>query len=254
MNRLPVFRTVLLTVAAIQHNFSSLLAALVVPAVCISIVEAIVGQLPQGFLFALLALGLSSPFYALFAVICHRIVILGSESLVNRYGLFWGDREFRFLGWTIVLFIVSLMIGLFFVFAMSFFVQVLPSGAIPMLVMLVFWIGCFYVYTRLTMIFPAAAVDDNTGFERAWQLTNSNGLRMIAVAFIAAGPLAVLFFGIGYIMPGGALSVLVTEVLGHALMLVSICAISITYRELIRIERERSGDSPTNPPTDSFGN
>jgi len=48
--------------------------------------------------------------YTLFAVTCHRIVLLG-ETSVPKYGLLsWTSRETRFFGWLFVLFFYALLI------------------------------------------------------------------------------------------------------------------------------------------------
>src|SRR5260221_6060714 len=65
--------------------------------------------------------------YTLFAVTCHRIVLLG-ETSVPKYGLLsWTSRETRFFGWLFVLFFYVLLvmapIGLA-MFAATFFVDI----------------------------------------------------------------------------------------------------------------------------------
>lgn len=51
------------------------------------------------------------PFYVMFATICHRIVLLGDTSLPSRWGLFWSVRETRFLGWLIVLGVITFAVS-----------------------------------------------------------------------------------------------------------------------------------------------
>ena len=46
---------------------------------------------------------------AIFAVTCHRIVLLGKESLPNSFGLYFSKRELKYFGW---IFLFSLPMGI----------------------------------------------------------------------------------------------------------------------------------------------
>ena len=257
MNPLPIIQTVLLTVAAIQKNWSSLLVGIAIPAVCITIIELLVSQLPPNFLTALLTFALTTPFHALFAIVCHRTVILGSDSLPNPYGMFWSDRELRFVGWTIALFVLTLLL-VFSIGALAAALMLSTSSSIVSLVFaVVVWLGFIYIYTRLSLLFPATAVDEQASFIRAWQLSENNGMRMIAVALITVGPIAALSIAFGHYMPAGTLTFIVAILLRFFFVLVAVCTVSITYRQLIRIEREQFGGprdtNPAVPPGDPQG-
>ena len=213
MNPLPILQTVLLSYAAIQRHWQSLLVGLVIPAACISIIGLATAELPANPLYALAELAISAPFYVLFAVVCHRTVILGSESLPNRFGIFWSERELRFVGWSVALFLLMLVIAFFVGFFLAAAAQAIPEGPLPILFYLVIWFGFTYLYTRLSMLFPATAIDERTNFERAWRLSDRNGIRMVAVGLLTAGPFAALFFVVVYLLPGGFLTSVVAEVI-----------------------------------------
>ncbi len=251
MNPLPIIRTVLLSYAAIQRHWQSLLVGLVIPAACISIIGIATAELPANLLYAVAALALSAPFYVLFAIVCHRTVILGSDSLPNRFGIFWSDRELRFVGWSVALFLLMLVIAFFVGFFVAAAAQAIPAGPLPILFYFGIWFGLTYLYTRLSMLFPATAIDERTNFDRAWQLTDRNGIRMVAVGLLTAGPFAVLFFLFVYLMPGGFLMSVIAEVLAHILTMVGIVAVSITYRQLIRIEQDQFGGPRDGPPAEA---
>ena len=250
MNPLPVFNTVLMIAAALKQNWQSLLVSLVIPAASILIVEAVTADLfPNGFFYAFLTWALSAPFYALFAVVVHRTVILGSESLPNRYGIFWSARETRFVGWTIALFILTLGLAFFIGIGATILAGALPPGPLTFLVLFGVWFVVAYIYTRLSMLFPATAIDDATSFERAWQLTDGNGIRMIVVMLLTVGVVFALTLGIAHLISAGFFAQIVNVLLSFVVMLVGVCAVSVTYRQLISIEREQSGTSPGDSPT-----
>ena len=180
----------------------------------------------------------------------------GSDSLPNRYGIFWSDRELRFVGWTVAMFVLTLMLVFSIGALAGALVLAMPSGLVPILFAILVWFGFTYLYTRLSMLFPATAVDETANFVRAWQLTEGNGIRMIVIALITVGPIALLSLGFNYYVPQGTLPLIISVLLRFLLVLVAVCTVSITYRQLIRIEREQFGGprdteaafSPKDPP------
>ncbi len=231
INQLPVAESILATWRAIYREGFSLVVALGIPAVCISLIETISLDYPSRFPYSLLFWSLAAPFYVLFAVICHRSVILGGSSLPNRLGLFWSARETGFLGWTIALIIVTwlLGIGVMLLALLSPF----PEGVTLLLV----WLALAYLYVRLAMVFPATAVEDEASFDRAWALTYGNGLRIIFVIALSLAPVILVLAGLYYLIGADSvLSFAIEEISSHVVMLVTVCALSVSYRELIDLE------------------
>ena len=93
-----------------------------------------------------------------------------------------------------------------------------------------------YIYVRLAMVLPATAVEDGTSFERAWLLTSGNGFRIIFVIVLSTLPVLVAAVALMYILIGGFLGVFAAILARHAIPLVAICALSVSYRELIDFE------------------
>ncbi len=267
MKPLPIVNTVLLALAAVQGNWRTLLVSLLLPSACILIIEvSTVGLVSKGLGYALFVWAIGAPFYALFAIVVHRTVILGSRSLPNKIGFFWSKRETRFMAWMVVLFLLTLFL-LFLVGAVTALLGQLVRPTLTWMIIssllaLFVWLTLVYVYTRLSMLFPAVAVGDHTDLERVWQLTDGNGLRMIAIVVLTVGPFWAVAFGIGYHMPDGVVKTILAVLLSFVVMLVSVCTVSVTYRQLIRIEREVRGssvgdlesspseDRPDDPPGD----
>ncbi len=214
----------------------ALLAAVAIPALGISIVEFIAEDFPHRFPYTLVFWLLSAPFFVLFAVVCHRSIILGGDSLPNRLGLFWSARETAFLAWTIAIIVVSWVLS----FVIGLVALLSPFG---------FWITFLaivtllsYFYVRLAMVLPATAVEDGTSFGRAWSLTSGNGFRIIFVIVLTVAPVVIAALMLLYLLAGNFLGILVAVVSRHAIPLVAICALSMSYRELIDFEESALPD------------
>lgn len=230
-NELPVSESVLATWRAIYREGFTLLAAVAIPAACISIIEIIGQAYPDQFPYPLLFWILMAPFFVLFAVVCHRSVILGGDSLPNRFGLFWSRRETRFLGWTIVIILVTALAGV----GVELLAMLSPFGPLLTSIGVALLIG--YVYVRVAMVLPATAVDDSTSFDQAWFLTSGNGLRVVFVIVFATAPVVIVLTLLAYLLDFEGFFIIFLAVLGrHAIALFAICALSVSYRELIDYE------------------
>ncbi len=208
-----------------------MLVALAIPAGCISIVDFVADGYPSRFPYSLLFWLISAPFFVLFAVVCHRSIILGGASLPNRLGLFWSPRETGFLGWTIVIIILIWLLKLGTGLTV---VLISPFGfTITVLAMAVFLI---YMYVRIAMVLPATAVGDRASFDRAWFLTSGNGFRVMFVIAIATAPVLFATIVLLYLFGASFVGVIVAVLARHAIPMVAICALSVSYRELIEFE------------------
>ncbi len=160
-----------------------LLSALFIPTVGILLIGALSAELassPIAQVFLALA---GFPFYVIFATACHRAVLLGENSLPHRWGLFWTERETRFLGW---------FIGISFLY----FGLSLPTGIILALLSKEFvgwnatWIATFLSYIivayfegRFSLVLPATAIDKRSDFKESWAMSRGKGM-LIAVALV----------------------------------------------------------------------
>ena len=162
---------------------STLAGAAFLPIAGIFLINALLVDLsPSGLhRFALLLVAL--PLYALFATVVHRVVLLGEQSLPNRWGIFWTERETRFLGW---------LIGIWFLHvALSF-----PTGIIAVAFSMAFtgWDGAWvatilgylvaaYFDGRFGLVLPATAIDRRSSFRESWAMSRGKGM-MIAMALV----------------------------------------------------------------------
>jgi len=130
--------------------------------------------------------------FTLFAVTCHRLVLLGDAS-VPRYGLHsWTSRETRFLGWLAVIALYVLLVvvalGLIGVGAAYSTDKELHKYVIPPFVVAA-GILAAYLFARIAVLLPAAAIGERHDTDWAFNTTAKNAWRLIAaVVLIPAVP------------------------------------------------------------------
>ncbi len=118
--------------------------------------------------------------FTLFAVTCHRVILLGPES-VPKYGLHSISlREIRFFGWGFVTYFYLSLITFFSMFPMGFFTFDAESNMYHMMIYsFISIIPGTYLFSRLSILFPATAVDHRKDMEWAWETTKGNGWRLL---------------------------------------------------------------------------
>lgn len=120
--------------------------------------------------------------FALFAVACHRFVLI-DEHRTLRERFVVGLRELRFLGWLIgaslIMFVVQALVistlinlpGMEGGNGNGAFKAMQQIGSIP----------AYYVLGRISLVFPATAIDRPAGLAASWRMTQGNGWRMFVV-------------------------------------------------------------------------
>jgi len=182
-----------------------------------------------GFLFSFLQLLI----YAYFAVTCHRIVLLGGES-VPRLGIRkWTSRETRFFGWLVGIYLMVGIASLTLIMLPSILSPVMEANGFSMVQVLFIAavIPGLYLLARLSMIFPATAVDERPNIKWAWEISQGNGWRLVVIV------------GIFPVITGWILKVmeradstliedLVLFLISFIVIIIEIAAVSLSYREL----------------------
>ena len=177
------FALVVEAISEVARKRATLLGAAFLPIAGIFSVNSLAAGITASAWSQFIVLLFTFPLYALFATVVHRVVLLGEHSLPNRWGIFWTERETRFLGW---------LIGVWFLyFALS-----LPTGMIA----LVFseavtgwdlmWVATIFSYIlvayfegRFSLVLPATAIDKRSDFKESWAMSRGKGM-MIAMALI----------------------------------------------------------------------
>jgi len=177
--------------------------------------------------------------FALFAVTCHRLLLLGSESVATPLAPRWSWRESRFFAWMVLvsficmaawfLFLNAISIPLFNVFKPS------PGHSQPWIEWLIeaTKIPVFYIFARLCLVFPATAIDNKPDLKWTWDLTRGNGWRLVVVVGVLPWVISGLV-SLFYRENATVFETIILSVLGIALFAVEIAALSLSYRELTK--------------------
>ncbi len=109
--------------------------------------------------------------YAVIAVITHRVILLGPESVAE-----WGlslpqKREFDFILYSIGLGLCMIPVGLF-------------AMIIPVVGVVVSVLVMLYLIARLSLVFPAIATDQDWSFSDSWKATKKHQPLMIVVIVV----------------------------------------------------------------------
>ena len=176
VHRLPVWATIREAVQTIAKEWKALLKVVAVPTlafVALGLGGRVFPSPPAYLEWLLLPLLVGLP--TMIAVSCHRLVILGVDSLPNAWGLFWSGRETRFLGW---MWVLSILVGLASSLSESLFGEGFTQNVFS-------WVYVplgLYLTARLSLVLPATAIGQRRALAaHSWQLTRSNGLRLALV-------------------------------------------------------------------------
>ncbi len=207
----------------------------------------------------------SLPFYVMFATICHRTVLLGSDSLTNRWGIFWSIRETKFLGWLLLLSVVYAAVwtplywGLYVIpaahlvtldFLLSF------GSAWLWIVLLIAAVPATYLDGRLGLVLPAAAVGNRFDPIRSWRSTAANGRAIFLALLILLLATRVIGRLLSYLLSGIDVFIraFLQDLLYFPLIAVGVVIITIAYRELVlSIEVDPDGYDSTAAETTHSG-
>ena len=188
-HRLPVWATVREAAQAIAREWKALLKAVAVPALLVAVVVVLEDPFPnRSFLWDLLTGVLTFVPLTLIAVSCHRLVILGVDSLPSAWGLFWSRRETRFLGWYLLiplitfvsLIVLSALVEILLVALLN--VGLASGGHLFLLLVLLAFAG--YAAARLSLVLPATSIGQRPTLKGSWRLSRSNGWRLALVMFL----------------------------------------------------------------------
>lgn len=246
-----VARAVKLTVgtfAVVWGGRAAYARALAGPAVLLLVVESLRALAPEGApAFALL--GLIYVFlYVVLAVNTHRITLLGA-AVADLPGVpRIGERELRF-AWMLVMMMLWVAATMFVASLFASLTIVLPvivlQGGTDIqdhmgLIQLVSWglIGvCAWVTARLSLVFPAAALDRPLSLLESWRATQRHQGLMVFITMIF--PLVLGAPGWLFGDPASLPLRLLLQLVSLVTLTLVITALSLTYSEL-----GRAGDLP----------
>jgi hypothetical protein len=184
--------------------------------------------------------------FTIYAVTCHRLVLLDAESVAKRWRPGWSWRETRFFLWVACIWLI-LMAGTWVILTVAVNAWMYIAGShgdgfefVPHALKIV----ALYVFGRLCMLFPATALDRNANLRWSWELTRANGWRLLVI--VGGLPFALTFLvDLLYRDEATTVEWLIVSVVTFALLAVEIAAISLSYRELTKDEPQLSTTATT---------
>jgi hypothetical protein len=170
---------------------------------------------------------LSIPYYALvtpYFIAMHRFILLGE--VTHRYRLDWDDRRFQlFFGWAFTLYVLTRLASLD---------HVLPQHWMFKFIAVVATVAVGVVFTRVTIMFPAIAVDaPGADPRRAFEDTRGHGwyiFFLFLVPFIPSVLVVALFGAVAAVLRSSGGLIFLLPVAGLASIVWLTMAVVIASR------------------------
>jgi hypothetical protein len=238
---LPVKETIMHTFAKPLAIWNRLLVAITWPvlvALVIHLIQVIVDDMHSLISFFLALI--DQLLYVVIAVTCHRLILIGTDSM-PAYGLDgWSMRETRFTCWMFAIsllgFVFAIPAGILFARVEDTVLNYWLSIPILILALLPYAIIC----AKLSPILPRIAIDKAVSLKWAWELTRGNGIRLVFVTLIIPiiiiFPLAIFIYymTIAYYETGMMVLVeVIVTLVGYLLTIFIVSSLSVSYQWLI---------------------
>ena len=177
------------------------------------------------YLFYLLA-------FSIFAVTCHRLILTTDEQSLFSVPL--TRRQLKFAAWFIVVYIIYNLAKIAISITLLKFglepAALNPGSTLPYATVIAST-PAMYIMARLSLVFPATAVDTNIGLKWSWQCTRHNGWRMVVIIGLYPGLISALL----WLVSREATTAIEQAIIGLFYYLgaaVEIFALSLTYKEI----------------------
>jgi hypothetical protein len=178
------------------------------------------------------AWGANGVLWILFAVSCHRLVLLDQRSADVATIPGWGRRETMFLAWLAGICLTTMVVGFVVLAPVAIVVSSVFSNALFETIQRpIGMVLCTYLFASLALLLPAAAVDVRTTFQKSWRQTRGNGWRVVVVVGVLPWTFAYLANFVEGDDPGVVTAVAMTA-LATTLLAVEISALSLSYQQL----------------------
>ncbi|MBW1746626.1 MAG: hypothetical protein JRJ25_10155 [Deltaproteobacteria bacterium] len=123
--------------------------------------------------------------HVVMTILTHRIILLGPDSIPE-----WGFKKWTMRATCFTLYSIVYIVPVFF-------------ASVPYIGIIAVGVWC-YIAGRLSLVFPAIAIDDDVSFKQSWNLTKKYNLLMFLVVVIAPALLGLSASLIGKV-PFGAM-------------------------------------------------
>lgn len=232
---LPLSGVIKETLSVVRDKRLGLFQALILVSMTLAGLELAYAYLLEtepGFLSSMLYIIPYVILFTLFAVTCHRIVLLGNSE-VPKYGILsWSKRETRFLGWTIVGYFFFTLITMF---VGAFAIPIIATGSsteLTYVITLAILVPGSYVLSRLSILLPATSVDERPNLKWAWNITSGNGWKLLLIVALLPQLVSAVYVFIDW--PEHLIIQFAIGLLTYALVAIEIAALSVSYRFLNR--------------------
>jgi len=182
-------------------------------------------------------------FLAFILINCHRIFILGIDS-VPKYGINLKVRNLKFFAWAAVLAIIfyiawfALMIILDTILINTVFdpIENSTKHLIGTHKDAHWWASgiakgfAFYIIGRLSLVLPSAAIDNKPNISWSWNVTKNNGLKMFILIFSIPWFITETMNLIPRESPS-ALEVVLFQIAGYLLVTVEVAMLSLSFNK-----------------------
>lgn len=232
---LPVTKIILGAILIPWQKRVRMLQALILPLTGLAAMAALSSYLEQGSGWSL-QLAFTIVYiliFTVFAVICHRLVLLGDDA-VPTYGFSkWTRRETRFSGWLLGIYLIFTVVAMLIGAIGLTLIWNLIEGFEESFYWIMWILSApgLYVFARLSLVLPATAIDNRPNLAWSWGLSSNNGWRLVIVVGVLPWLMAMLQW---LLLRDNAsiVEIVIVALLGYALLTVEIAALSLSYREL----------------------
>ncbi len=168
--------------------------------------------------------------YYVFVVRCHRLFLLNESPNSFKASLRWNKRNtiFMFTSFALAIGLGVLTMPIIF-FSTSMGDLSFLQGNTSILLVLITAIPIGYLFSRLSLVFPAIAIDNQNDFQHAWVISKGNGWKLFIL--ISVIPLTTSFL-IGTISVGFFLFKLFSALLGVLFLMTEVILLSTSYKIL----------------------
>jgi len=174
--------------------------------------------------------------FSLFAVTCHRLILIDEVDRYKFYKAKPGFRELKFLVWVIVIYAIKSILEKFIYFIAQYVsggAFVVDGGGISAWIEPILSMPVLYIFARLSLAFPAAAIDRKSGPRWSWIRTQGNGWRIFVVVGLFPW-LAEMVFWFLLREDATVLEQVVLSIIGFIGLAIEIIALSFTYKEFAK--------------------
>lgn len=219
----------------LRENGRTLLLALAPPAIGIALLTVWEEQQPPGTVLGLLLMLPLLFLYALFAVTCHRVILLGRERLPNAFGVYASKEVWQYTGAMVMFMIIGMMAGMLLALFLVPILELFGPGtgqvvALGMLVVL--GILAIAAISRVILLFPALAIGAGRSLSDIAELSKPVWLRLTVLIFVSIVLTTLVSWPLTWLMEvsGSPIAAVIPAFLSTLVGAYGVAVVSCAYR------------------------